>query len=122
MWKFRKSDLISSYFLLHQVKSQTEMRKTPVSEARKTPVTQTPSQASSSQFIPIHHPGAFPPLPSRPGNFHCSFEVSFIVDCEENLVIVVGTASEGGSVNECGFSCQTYYQVVKKGHSRTETR
>ncbi|POI32362.1 hypothetical protein CIB84_003885, partial [Bambusicola thoracicus] len=50
-----------------QVKSQTEMRKTPVSEARKTPVTQTPSQASSSQFIPIHHPGAFPPLPSRPG-------------------------------------------------------
>ncbi|XP_009882563.1 PREDICTED: protein SMG7 isoform X3 [Charadrius vociferus] len=49
------------------VKSQTEMRKTPVSEARKTPVTQTPSQASSSQFIPIHHPGAFPPLPSRPG-------------------------------------------------------
>ncbi|XP_048716295.1 nonsense-mediated mRNA decay factor SMG7 isoform X4 [Caretta caretta] len=50
-----------------QVKSQTEMRKTPVSEARKTPVTQTPSQASNSQFIPIHHPGAFPPLPSRPG-------------------------------------------------------
>ncbi|XP_008948006.1 PREDICTED: protein SMG7 isoform X3 [Merops nubicus] len=50
-----------------EVKSQTEMRKTPVSEARKTPVTQTPSQASSSQFIPIHHPGAFPPLPSRPG-------------------------------------------------------
>ncbi|XP_065266105.1 nonsense-mediated mRNA decay factor SMG7 isoform X4 [Emys orbicularis] len=49
------------------VKSQTEMRKTPVSEARKTPVTQTPSQASNSQFIPIHHPGAFPPLPSRPG-------------------------------------------------------
>ncbi|XP_009461827.1 PREDICTED: protein SMG7 isoform X3 [Nipponia nippon] len=49
------------------VKSQMEMRKTPVSEARKTPVTQTPSQASSSQFIPIHHPGAFPPLPSRPG-------------------------------------------------------
>ncbi|XP_073072981.1 nonsense-mediated mRNA decay factor SMG7 isoform X5 [Manis javanica] len=50
-----------------EVKSQTELRKTPVSEARKTPVTQTPSQASSSQFIPIHHPGAFPPLPSRPG-------------------------------------------------------
>ncbi|XP_036199497.1 protein SMG7 isoform X6 [Myotis myotis] len=50
-----------------QVKSQTELRKTPVSEARKTPVTQTPSQASNSQFIPIHHPGAFPPLPSRPG-------------------------------------------------------
>ncbi|XP_074078308.1 nonsense-mediated mRNA decay factor SMG7 isoform X5 [Macrotis lagotis] len=49
-----------------QVKSQTELRKTPVSEARKTPVTQTPSQASNSQFIPIHHPGAFPPLPSRP--------------------------------------------------------
>ncbi|OWK08204.1 SMG7, partial [Cervus elaphus hippelaphus] len=52
-----------------QVKSQTELRKTPVSEARKTPVTQTPSQASNSQFIPIHHPGAFPPLPSRPGTF-----------------------------------------------------
>ncbi|XP_030109150.1 nonsense-mediated mRNA decay factor SMG7 isoform X4 [Mus musculus] len=50
-----------------QVKSQTELRKTPVSEARKTPVTQTPSQTSNSQFIPIHHPGAFPPLPSRPG-------------------------------------------------------
>ncbi|XP_016001062.1 protein SMG7 isoform X6 [Rousettus aegyptiacus] len=51
-----------------QVKSQTELRKTPVSEARKTPVTQTPTQASSnSQFIPIHHHGAFPPLPSRPG-------------------------------------------------------
>ncbi|XP_007175265.1 nonsense-mediated mRNA decay factor SMG7 isoform X7 [Balaenoptera acutorostrata] len=50
-----------------EVKSQTELRKTPVSEARKTPVTQAPSQASNSQFIPIHHPGAFPPLPSRPG-------------------------------------------------------
>ncbi|XP_037001565.2 nonsense-mediated mRNA decay factor SMG7 isoform X3 [Artibeus jamaicensis] len=50
-----------------EVKSQVELRKTPVSEARKTPVTQTPSQASNSQFIPIHHPGAFPPLPSRPG-------------------------------------------------------
>nr|XP_045005134.1 protein SMG7 isoform X4 [Jaculus jaculus] len=50
-----------------EVKSQTEQRKTPVSEARKTPVTQTPNQASNSQFIPIHHPGAFPPLPSRPG-------------------------------------------------------
>lgn len=50
-----------------EVKSQTELRKTPVSEARKTPVTQSPSQASNSQFIPIHHPGAFPPLPSRPG-------------------------------------------------------
>ncbi|XP_033293836.2 nonsense-mediated mRNA decay factor SMG7 isoform X10 [Orcinus orca] len=50
-----------------EVKSQTELRRTPVSEARKTPVTQAPSQASNSQFIPIHHPGAFPPLPSRPG-------------------------------------------------------
>ncbi|XP_040841282.1 protein SMG7 isoform X2 [Ochotona curzoniae] len=49
-----------------EVKSQTELRKTPVSEARKTPVTQTPSQAGSP-FIPIHHPAAFPPLPSRPG-------------------------------------------------------
>ncbi|KAM4604642.1 nonsense-mediated mRNA decay factor SMG7 [Polymixia lowei] len=49
-----------------QVKSQTELRKTPVSEARKTPVTQTQTTCSS-QFIPIHHPGAFPPLPSRPG-------------------------------------------------------
>ncbi|XP_064416004.1 nonsense-mediated mRNA decay factor SMG7 isoform X2 [Latimeria chalumnae] len=48
-----------------QVKAQSEVRKTPVSEARKTPVTQTPT--SNSQFIPIHHPGAFPPLPSRPG-------------------------------------------------------
>uniref|UniRef100_A0A8B9LR33 Nonsense-mediated mRNA decay factor n=1 Tax=Astyanax mexicanus TaxID=7994 RepID=A0A8B9LR33_ASTMX len=49
-----------------RVKSQSEMRKTPVSEARKTPVTQTQTTCSS-QFIPIHHPGAFPPLPSRPG-------------------------------------------------------
>ncbi|KAI5103912.1 protein SMG7 isoform X1, partial [Silurus meridionalis] len=49
-----------------QVKTQTEMRKTPVTEARKTPVTQTQTTCSS-QFIPIHHPGAFPPLPSRPG-------------------------------------------------------
>ncbi|XP_051553265.1 nonsense-mediated mRNA decay factor SMG7-like isoform X4 [Myxocyprinus asiaticus] len=49
-----------------QVKTQNEMRKTPVSEARKTPVTQTQTSCSS-QFIPIHHPGAFPPLPSRPG-------------------------------------------------------
>uniref|UniRef100_A0A4W5QQL2 Nonsense-mediated mRNA decay factor n=1 Tax=Hucho hucho TaxID=62062 RepID=A0A4W5QQL2_9TELE len=48
-----------------QVKAQLEMR-TPVSEARKTPVTQTQTTCSS-QFIPIHHPGAFPPLPSRPG-------------------------------------------------------
>lgn len=40
--------------------------KTPVSDARKTPVTQTQTTCSS-QFIPIHHPGAFPPLPSRPG-------------------------------------------------------
>ncbi|XP_037314737.1 nonsense-mediated mRNA decay factor SMG7 isoform X1 [Pungitius pungitius] len=50
-----------------QVKAQTEMRKTPVSEAKKTPVTQTQTTCSS-QFIPtLHHPGAFPPLPSRPG-------------------------------------------------------
>ncbi|XP_070830177.1 nonsense-mediated mRNA decay factor SMG7 isoform X3 [Chaetodon trifascialis] len=49
-----------------QVKAQTELRKTPVSEAKKTPVTQTQA-TGSSQFIPIHHPGAFPPLPSRPG-------------------------------------------------------
>ncbi|XP_018534504.1 nonsense-mediated mRNA decay factor SMG7 isoform X4 [Lates calcarifer] len=49
-----------------QVKGQTELRKTPVSEAKKTPVTQTQTTCSS-QFIPIHHPGAFPPLPSRPG-------------------------------------------------------
>ncbi|XP_033865648.2 nonsense-mediated mRNA decay factor SMG7-like isoform X7 [Acipenser ruthenus] len=41
-----------------QVKAQSEVRKTPVTQ------TQT---SSSSQFIPIHHPGAFPPLPSRPG-------------------------------------------------------
>ncbi|MEE6495886.1 hypothetical protein FKM82_002177 [Ascaphus truei] len=50
-----------------QVKSQTELRKTPVSEARKTPVTPTSSPSANTQFIPIHHPGAFPPLPSRPG-------------------------------------------------------
>ncbi|XP_018116456.1 protein SMG7 isoform X3 [Xenopus laevis] len=50
-----------------QAKSQTELRKTPVSEARKTAVTPTSSPSSNTQFIPIHHPGAFPPLPSRPG-------------------------------------------------------
>ncbi|XP_053739110.1 nonsense-mediated mRNA decay factor SMG7 isoform X1 [Synchiropus splendidus] len=49
-----------------QTKSQVELRKTPVSEAKKTPTTQTQTTCSS-QFIPIHHPGAFPPLPSRPG-------------------------------------------------------
>ncbi|XP_029309069.1 nonsense-mediated mRNA decay factor SMG7 isoform X1 [Cottoperca gobio] len=49
-----------------QVKAQTELRKTPVSEAKKTPVSQTQTTCST-QFIPIHHPGAFPPLPSRPG-------------------------------------------------------
>uniref|UniRef100_A0A4W5QQV8 Nonsense-mediated mRNA decay factor n=1 Tax=Hucho hucho TaxID=62062 RepID=A0A4W5QQV8_9TELE len=54
-----------SQFVFVQVKAQLEMR-TPVSEARKTPVTQTQTTCSS-QFIPIHHPGAFPPLPSRPG-------------------------------------------------------
>uniref|UniRef100_A0A672YTV1 Nonsense-mediated mRNA decay factor n=1 Tax=Sphaeramia orbicularis TaxID=375764 RepID=A0A672YTV1_9TELE len=51
-----------------QVKAQTELRKTPVSEVKKTPGTQTQTTSTcSSQFIPIHHPGAFPPLPSRPG-------------------------------------------------------
>lgn len=49
-----------------KVKTQAEVRKTPVSEARKTPVTQSQT-SGSSQFIPIHHPGAFPPLPSRAG-------------------------------------------------------
>ncbi|XP_068196457.1 nonsense-mediated mRNA decay factor SMG7 isoform X2 [Antennarius striatus] len=51
---------------LKQVKAQSELRKTPVSEAKKSPVTQTQTNCSS-QFIPIHHHGAFPPLPSRPG-------------------------------------------------------
>ncbi|XP_063795825.1 nonsense-mediated mRNA decay factor SMG7 isoform X2 [Pseudophryne corroboree] len=41
--------------------------KTPVTEARKTSVTPTSSPSTNTQFIPIHHPGAFPPLPSRPG-------------------------------------------------------
>ncbi|CAH2311334.1 SMG7 isoform X4 [Pelobates cultripes] len=41
--------------------------KTPVPEARKTPSTPTSSPSTNTQFIPIHHPGAFPPLPSRPG-------------------------------------------------------
>ncbi len=60
--------LLISSLICCKVKTQTEMRKTPVSEARKTPVTQTQTTCSS-QFIPIHHPGAFPPLPSRPGTF-----------------------------------------------------
>lgn len=50
------------------MKAQTELRKTPVSEVKKSPGTQTQTTCSS-QFIPIHHPGAFPPLPSRPGGF-----------------------------------------------------
>ncbi|KAM8930602.1 nonsense-mediated mRNA decay factor SMG7 [Pelodytes ibericus] len=41
--------------------------KTPVSEARKTPSTTASSPTTNTQFIPIHHPGAFPPLPSRQG-------------------------------------------------------
>ncbi|XP_053325825.1 nonsense-mediated mRNA decay factor SMG7 isoform X3 [Spea bombifrons] len=41
--------------------------RTQVPEARKTSVTPTSSPSSNTQFIPIHHPGAFPPLPSRPG-------------------------------------------------------
>ncbi|XP_061695358.1 nonsense-mediated mRNA decay factor SMG7 isoform X2 [Syngnathoides biaculeatus] len=49
------------------VKGQAELRKTPVSEAKKTPASQSQAGTCSSQFIPIHHPGAFPPLPSRPG-------------------------------------------------------
>lgn len=54
-------------FSVFQVKAQTEQRNTPVSEAKKTPAAQTQTTCSS-QFIPIHHPGAFPPLPSRPGS------------------------------------------------------
>lgn len=54
--------------------------KTPVSEARKTPVTPTTSPSTNTQFIPIHHPGAFPPLPSRPGQFMCC-EYIFITFC-----------------------------------------
>uniref|UniRef100_A0A671U0D8 Nonsense-mediated mRNA decay factor n=1 Tax=Sparus aurata TaxID=8175 RepID=A0A671U0D8_SPAAU len=61
-----QSMMKTGVFCLVQVKAQTELRKTPVSEAKKTPVTQTQTTCSS-QFIPIHHPGAFPPLPSRPG-------------------------------------------------------
>uniref|UniRef100_A0A673ZXG6 Nonsense-mediated mRNA decay factor n=1 Tax=Salmo trutta TaxID=8032 RepID=A0A673ZXG6_SALTR len=57
-----------------QVKAQLDMRKTPVSEARKTPVTQTQTTCSS-QFIPMYHPGAFPPLPSRQGTSSTSHSV-----------------------------------------------
>ncbi|TRZ04236.1 hypothetical protein DNTS_029924 [Danionella cerebrum] len=64
--KKRGRERFECLFVDYKVKTQTEMRKTPVSEARKTPVTQTQTTCSS-QFIPIHHPGAFPPLPSRPG-------------------------------------------------------
>uniref|UniRef100_A0A674A0G6 Nonsense-mediated mRNA decay factor n=1 Tax=Salmo trutta TaxID=8032 RepID=A0A674A0G6_SALTR len=56
----------SPFCVFMQVKAQLDMRKTPVSEARKTPVTQTQTTCSS-QFIPMYHPGAFPPLPSRQG-------------------------------------------------------
>lgn len=57
-----------------------------MSEARKTPVTQSPNQASNSQFIPIHHPGAFPPLPSRPGKKYAAFSelsiaFNFVLKC-----------------------------------------
>ncbi|XP_072298017.1 nonsense-mediated mRNA decay factor SMG7 isoform X2 [Eucyclogobius newberryi] len=50
-----------------QVKVQTEMRKTPVSEVKKSPVTPPQTTGSSSQFVSIHHQGAFPPLPSCTG-------------------------------------------------------
>ncbi|KAM4641192.1 nonsense-mediated mRNA decay factor SMG7 isoform 2-T2 [Discoglossus pictus] len=62
-----KSQDLGKQSIAVQVKSQTELRKTPVSEARKTPVPPTTSPSANTQFIPIHHPGAFPPLPSRPG-------------------------------------------------------
>ncbi|XP_013882892.1 nonsense-mediated mRNA decay factor SMG7 [Austrofundulus limnaeus] len=64
--EMKKSGLDKTLDPGKQVKVQTELRKTPVSEVKKTPVTQTQTTCSS-QFIPIHHPGAFPPLPSRPG-------------------------------------------------------
>ncbi|XP_068604685.1 nonsense-mediated mRNA decay factor SMG7 [Brachionichthys hirsutus] len=64
--ELKKAGLDKSPDAGKQVKAQAELRNTPVSEAKKTPV--TPTQTScSSQFIPIHHHGAFPPLPSRPG-------------------------------------------------------
>lgn len=48
-----------------QVKAQSELRKTPPTQSQN---------SCSSQFIPIHHPGAFPPLPSRPGTHtQCTF-------------------------------------------------
>ncbi|XP_033838334.1 nonsense-mediated mRNA decay factor SMG7 isoform X2 [Periophthalmus magnuspinnatus] len=51
-----------------QMKVQTEMRKTPeVSEVKKSPVTPTQPTGSTSQFVHIHHQGAFPPLTSCPG-------------------------------------------------------
>lgn len=49
------------------VKVQTELRKTPVSEVKKSPVTPTQTTVSASQFVPIHHQGAFPPLASCTG-------------------------------------------------------
>uniref|UniRef100_A0A3B4BEU3 DNA/RNA-binding domain-containing protein n=1 Tax=Periophthalmus magnuspinnatus TaxID=409849 RepID=A0A3B4BEU3_9GOBI len=50
------------------MKVQTEMRKTPeVSEVKKSPVTPTQPTGSTSQFVHIHHQGAFPPLTSCPG-------------------------------------------------------
>uniref|UniRef100_A0A8C6UW93 DNA/RNA-binding domain-containing protein n=1 Tax=Neogobius melanostomus TaxID=47308 RepID=A0A8C6UW93_9GOBI len=44
---------------LTSVKAQTEQRKTPVSEVKKSSATPTQT-TSTSQFVPIHHPGAFP--------------------------------------------------------------
>ncbi|XP_074544181.1 nonsense-mediated mRNA decay factor SMG7 isoform X2 [Halichoeres trimaculatus] len=64
--ELKKAGLEKTSEAVKQVKAQTELRKTPVSETKKTPGTQTQTTCSS-QFIPIHHPGAFPPLPSRPG-------------------------------------------------------
>uniref|UniRef100_A0A671PPG2 Nonsense-mediated mRNA decay factor n=1 Tax=Sinocyclocheilus anshuiensis TaxID=1608454 RepID=A0A671PPG2_9TELE len=47
-------------------KRKSEVKKNSHDKTTDTPVTQTQTTCSS-QFIPIHHPGAFPPLPSRPG-------------------------------------------------------
>ncbi|MEQ2182468.1 hypothetical protein GOODEAATRI_022555, partial [Goodea atripinnis] len=106
-FKYSTQVLIQSVMIvLHQVKAQTELRKTPVSEVKKTPVTQTQTTCSS-QFIPIHHPGAFPPLPSRPGTFIPVEKVGFPPSA---YVIPPPVAFPGLQVNP-GFTFSTGVSV-----------
>ncbi|XP_017259879.1 protein SMG7 isoform X1 [Kryptolebias marmoratus] len=98
-----------------QVKVQAELRKTPVSEAKKTPVTQTQTTCSS-QFIPIHHPGAFPPLPSRPSFPPSAYVIQSPVAFPGLQVNPGFTFSTGVSVPGPFLQAGTQVQAGKQSH------